>query len=500
MQAVNGAVDPASTLSVPGQPVTKSPSSTVTSPLVPPHPLASSRYNRQLLIPSISLPGQLRIASARVLVVGLGGLGSPAALYLAGAGIHTLGLVDDDVVEESNLHRQIVHREDSVRNAWSKVRSAERAVKELNGGVQVKAYEGRFSGGGSGRSDGHGSMVERVFEDVDWDVVLDCTDNPATRYAINDVCVALRKCLVSGAAQVLSGQLMVLNYEIPDDDPCEGGGGGSSGAVGVEGDRGPCYRCVFPRPPPPEMVRGCSEVGILGPVVGVIGTLMAGEALRVVVEGVEYGRQRKPSMLLYSAWAKDPRMVWRSVGLRGRRADCVACGNEAVVMAKGGRMVRLADVVDGTMDYGGFCGVEEEVGVLGAEERMDAREFFEAQAEKKGRGVVVDVRERHEVEIGAKVDGSVNIPISRILREGFVGRAGEGDEEMQRVLGERDGPVYFVCQRGNDSQIAARKLMDLEGGEATEAGDMGKAKAKAKRWIGDVKGGFVAMEKVVMGQ
>ena len=429
--------------------------------LLPAPPLANSRYNRQILIPQLSLKGQDRLASASVLIIGLGGLGSPASLYLAAAGIGKLGFVDGDVVEESNLHRQIVHVERRI--GMSKVRSAIEGCKSINSTIEYEAFEERLES-------------KRVFEIMQgYDVVMDCTDNPATRYLISDACVVLGKTLVSGAAQRVEGQLMTLFYPIPPNDDADVEFNGESEATVTE--RGPCYRCVFPRPPPPDMVRGCSEIGILGSVVGAIGTLMATEVVKLVVKGEGYGRGRKPSMLLYNAWSEDPRGMFRMVGLRGRRRECVACGNVETLEGKGVEKLSREGIEKGRMDYVAFCGVQEDVKLLGKEQRIGAGEFV-SRAEEGC--VVVDVREEYEFEIGMKVKGSVNVPISRILRDAK--RAYEAEEYFERA--RRDQPVYFVCQRGNDSQIAAQKLID-----------MNTVRGARSRWIGDVEGGFVAMEK-----
>src|SRR5271170_4422414 len=224
------APDQTTALPLPLNPSSPIPKANPSSILLPAHPLASSRYQRQALLPSISILGQTAISAARVLIIGLGGLGSPASLYLAALGVHTLGLVDGDTVELSNLHRQIVHKESTV--GTSKVRSAMSTLKELNSEVKLVAFEERFStanakrivdewrddddgyghehgheGGPSGDSGGGEGAGGRG-----WDIVLDCTDNPATRYLISDACVLAGKVLVSGAAQRTEGQLMVLNY------------------------------------------------------------------------------------------------------------------------------------------------------------------------------------------------------------------------------------------------------------------------------------------------
>lgn len=449
----------------------------------PAPPLASSRYNRQLLIPQISLQGQQRISSSKILIIGLGGLGSPASLYLAGAGVGKLGLMDDDKVEMSNLHRQIVHREDSVTLGMGKVQSAVRGCRELNSQVEVVGHEMSCDVSGVNGADG-----EKLFRIVDgYDVILDCTDNPATRYLISDICVLLGKVLVSGAAQRLEGQLCLLNYPITQHVNEHG--------TGVVVERGPCYRCVFPIPPSPEMVKGCGEIGILGPVVGTIGTLMANEALRYVVKGVEEGR--KPSMLLHNAWSADPRGMFRSISLRGRRKDCVACGDDETLHEKGKSRITREVVMSGRLDYVRFCGVVEDVKVLKREERVTAVEFLKTsdtnttlhekyQSPTWASSVVVDVREPHEVELGAKIGGSVNIPLSQILRQD--GKIAEMDNLL--IEGDKNA-VVFVCQLGNDSQIAAKKLMDFRGDKT----DASKTDGSREMFIGDVVGGFAAIER-----
>lgn len=452
--------------------------------------LASSRYNRQMLIPSISLLGQQRISAARILIVGLGGLGSPASLYLAGAGVGKLGLLDDDDVELSNLHRQIVHREDSVKQGLPKVQSAKRACEELNGECKVVGHEMRLAVGGS-----DGAKVMEVFDG--YDIVLDCTDNPATRYLISDLCVLLSKTLVSGAAQRLEGQVLLLNYAVPP--------AAASMDHTARAERGPCYRCVFPTPPSPDMVLSCGEIGILGPVVGTIGTLMASETLRLIVRGLE--ETRKPTMLLYNAWPADPRSMFRTIGLRGARKDCLACGKEDVLKEKGLKRITKDELVEGRVDYVAFCGVSEDVRILKSGERMSAQEFLHLTAREAGtenhqrvkRPVIVDTREPHEVEMGPKIGGSINIPLTKILRQG------RSIEEMEALLldGKHDS-MLFVCQRGNDSQIAARKMLEArrqryETKAESGADGVGTMNGEDSRiaFIGDIAGGFAAIEKVI---
>jgi adenylyltransferase and sulfurtransferase len=455
-----------------------------TSILIPAPPLAHSRYSRQLLHPAISLPGQHRLLSSSILIIGLGGLGCPAALYLAGAGVGRLGFVDADTVEESNLHRQIAHTEQAANEGWGKVRSVIRACGERNSGVEYVGFEERLAnlnalgilGGEGWGGEGEG-----------WDLVLDCTDNPATRYLISDICVLLGKPLVSGAGQRGEGQMVVLNYptkseegedfDMPEREPVARNGDVNDAPVEKRRkvlERGPCYRCIFPHPPAPEMVHGCNEIGILGPVVGCIGTLMASEAIRLIVKGAHMGHvdeTRRPSMLLYNAWPADPKNMFRTIMMAGRRKGCVSCGEEEVLTKLGKKKV-TREVFEG-MDYGGWCGRVEDVKVLKKDERINAEEFLRRAQD----GRVIDVREEHEIVLGMKVKDSINVPISKIMRD--------PKEVLSRFQADDPSRTYFICHQGNDSQIAARKLMDL-----------GEKEGRIMGWIGDVAGGFVALEKL----
>ena len=562
----------------------------------PTPPLSRSRYQRQLLVPSLGgLSGQTNLLSSRVLIIGLGGLGCPAALYLSGAGIGTLGLMDGDTVELSNLHRQIGHCEASALNHRSKVSSLLDRCRELNSEIEYISHEMHAT---AGSGSGSNSLME-VLRKCAYDVVLDCTDNPATRYLISDCCTVLGLVLVSGAAQRGEGQLVVLN-----DPPTRTGSLTVRGGGGVgEREKGPCYRCVFPRPPPPEMVRGCGEIGILGHVVGTVGILMAGEVVKIISQGRHLSRRTqtqtredldsmstavvngvdpalkpdtdinttstsKPSspspspsqpqphtMLLYNTFASDPRQQFRTITLRGRRKDCPACGDDQVLTAKGITRITADTIEQGRLDYVAFCGgVEQEVRVLKDENRIDAKMFLdlmrqetttreeeeEEENEENEKVLVIDVREKHEVELGAKIHKSVNLPISQILRldgeklfEQFerevIERRGKkkNNKKNKKSHDENDiqknittekisqdhvdndtnnppGPaLYFVCHRGNDSQIAADKFLhhiqrtrQQNPSSPNPNPDQPNLNQVNWSWIGDVKGGFTAMEKL----
>lgn len=185
------------------------------------------RYSRQIILPEVGVEGQLKLNNTSVLIVGAGGLGCPVAVYLTAAGIGCIGLVDYDEVELNNLHRQVLHSEMKVH--WSKVDSAKITLSQLNSSIQVLAYKL------------HLNSTNALCLLANYDIIVDATDNVPTRYLLNDACVLARKPLVSGSALRFDGQLTIYNYE-----------------------NGPCYRCLYPSPPPPETVGNCSESGVLG--------------------------------------------------------------------------------------------------------------------------------------------------------------------------------------------------------------------------------------------
>ncbi|KAF6804312.1 molybdenum cofactor biosynthetic protein [Colletotrichum sojae] len=409
------------------------------------------RYGRQLIIPAVGVKGQLRLKKSKILLVGAGGLGCPAAAYIAGAGAGTIGLVDGDVVEVSNLHRQVAHSTDRV--GISKVQSAITFLKALNPTVTYRAHETHLTP----------QNAEAIVSQ--YDIVLDCTDHPTSRYLISDICVLLRKPLVSASAFRTDGQLIVLNSPAsPRGDP----------------DGGPCYRCVFPRPPPPDSVVSCGEGGILGPVVGVMGVLQALEAIKLVAAGaVDPDLPKKeviaPSLLIFSGAA--PSGPFRSVRMRGRRKDCFACSAESTLS--------LETLRSGSLDYVSFCGVAALVSVLAEEERRTASEYHAAAA--GARHLLLDVRERENFDI-CSIDGAVSVPISTFMKQ--TQAPGDGTQPPPRPEWipadlPDDAPIYVVCRVGNDSQLAARRLKDLglDGG--------------GRRFVGDIKGGMRAWKDEV---
>jgi adenylyltransferase and sulfurtransferase len=265
------------------------------------------RYGRQMLVRGVGAPTQAALRALRVLIVGAGGLGCPAALYLAGAGVGHLSIIDSDIVELSNIHRQVAHAESFV--GVSKAESLRDALRRLNSGIEIVAHCVRFN---------HENASELVSAS---DIVVDCSDNAATRYLVNDACVILRKVLVTGAALGTNGQLSVHN------------------------SAGPCYRCLHPVPPPQVVMGSCADNGVLGPVTGVIGALQAMEVIKCAAAtaststacdvgpaGAGFGDLHTQETLVFESLAQrmlvfdaaDARV--RTVSLRHKSQDCAVCG------------------------------------------------------------------------------------------------------------------------------------------------------------------------------
>ena len=265
------------------------------------------RYSRHLLLPEVGEAGQAKLLKAKVLLIGAGGLGAPASLYLAAAGIGTLGLVDADTVDASNLQRQVIHA--TSRLGMSKVDSAEQVIKDLNPDVKVVGYKERVDS----------SNVERIFKD--WDVIVDGTDNFPTRYLVNDASVFLGKPVVHGSIVRFDGQLTTF---VPPS---------AAKKLGLE--PGPCYRCLYPEPPPPHLAPSCQEAGVLGILPGVIGVLQATEAVKLVL-GI--GEPLIGRLLTYDSL----KMKFRELKLR-RNPECPVCGSKPSITSY--------------IDYEGFCAV-----------------------------------------------------------------------------------------------------------------------------------------------
>jgi adenylyltransferase/sulfurtransferase len=338
------------------------------------------RYSRHLIVPEVGMEGQLKLKAAKVLLVGTGGLGAPLGLYLAAAGIGRIGLVDFDVVDFTNLQRQVIHFTKDVGRP--KIDSAAEKMQALNPNVEIVKHEVALSS-------------ENALDIIkDYDLVVDGTDNFPTRYLVNDACVLLGKPNVYGSIFRFEGQATVFAYE-----------------------GGPCYRCLYPEPPPPGLVPSCAEGGVLGILPGTIGLIQATEAVKLIL-GI--GEPLVGRLLLYDALG----MRFRELKLR-KNPECPICGDHRTI-------TRL-------IDYYQFCGVPQHVPQEAPKQETkvaeDEIEVTEVKA-KLDRGddfVLIDVREPHEYQI-------CNIPAAKLIPLGEVGkRLGELDPEADIVIHCKSG-------------------------------------------------------------
>ena len=352
------------------------------------------RYSRHLIMPEVTAEGQKRLKAARVLCIGAGGLGSPAALYLAAAGVGKLGLVDFDHVDLTNLQRQILHGTKDIGR--SKLESARDRLRDINPDIELQLHECRLSS----------ENAERIV--ADYDIIVDGSDNFATRYLSNDVSVFAKKPNVYGSVFRFEGQTTVFAPHLG----------------------GPCYRCLFPEPPPPESVPNCAQAGVLGVLPGIIGLLQAIEAIKLVV-GI--GDSLVGRLLHFDAL----KVIFRELKLR-RDPQCPVCGENPTIFSP--------------IDYDQFCGAGEDSTVPGIsvqqlKRKMDAGEVFE----------LIDVREPFEFEI-ARINGARLIPLGEIPEH-----ASELDREHTLIVhchsgGRSAHAVQLLKQRGFE------KVYNLEGG------------------------------------
>jgi adenylyltransferase/sulfurtransferase len=358
------------------------------------------RYSRHLLIPDVGLEGQKRLKASSVLVVGTGGLGSPVALYLAAAGVGRIGLVDYDVVDFSNLQRQIIHGESRLGDL--KVDSARDRMLDLNPEIQVDVHNQIFTS-------------ENAFKIAEpYDLIIDGTDNFPTRYLVNDLCVLTGKTNIYGSIFRFDGQASVFDARI-----------------------GPCYRCLFPEPPPPGLVPSCAEGGVLGVLPGTIGSIQATEALKVLL-GI--GEPLIGKLLLYDALD----MSFQTVKLQ-KNPDCKVCGSDPEVTE--------------LIDYEAFCGVpahDHDEGSAGQGWDISPTALHE-KLENGEELRLIDVREPHELEI-SELEEAELIPLGQLASR----------------LSDLDSADEFVlfCKSGTRSTRALeilgsagfKKIKNLKGG------------------------------------
>ncbi len=344
------------------------------------------RYSRHLIIPDVAMDGQKRLKNAKVLAVGAGGLGSPTLMYLAAAGVGTLGIVDFDVVDESNLQRQVIHGQSDVGR--SKAESARDSVREINPLINVQLHQDRLDA----------SNVMDIF--AGYDLIVDGTDNFATRYLVNDACVLLGKPYVWGSIYRFDGQASVFWSE-----------------------HGPCYRCLYPEPPPPGMVPSCAEGGVLGVLCASVGAIQTTEAIKLLT-GV--GESLVGRLMIYDALE----MTYRSVKVR-KDPECPLCGKNPTITE--------------LIDYEAFCGTVSDEAVEAASGATITAAELKQMFDRGEDFLLVDVREPAEFEI-VQIPGAVLIP--------------KGDLPSRLAELPQDKPIVLHCKTGIRS---AESLAVLKG-------------------------------------
>ncbi len=359
-----------------------------------------SRYSRHLILDEVGMEGQRRLKAARVLAIGTGGLGSPLGLYLAAAGVGHIGLVDFDVVDESNLQRQVIHGTKDVGRL--KTASARDRLSEINPHITIETHETRLTS----------ENALGIFRD--YDIVVDGTDNFPTRYLVNDACALLGKPNVYGSIFRFEGQASVFWAE-----------------------RGACYRCLYPEPPPPGLVPSCAEGGVLGVLPGIVGSIQANETIKLILgaEGILLDR-----LLLFDAW----KMKFRELKLR-KNPGCPMCGDKPSIKE--------------LIDYEEFCGMRPKAnaGAAAGPAQITAREL-DARLKRGVDIQIIDVREPHEFEI-ARIPGGRLIPLRQV-----VSRAAEIDASRITVVqckaGVRSAQAIAALQQAGFTGT----LINLQGG------------------------------------
>lgn len=365
------------------------------------------RYVRHIALPGVGRAGQLRLKKAKVLVIGTGGLGSPVCLYLAAAGVGTLGLIDFDVVESSNLQRQVVHGNSTL--GMLKVESAKQRLNDLNADIEINTYAAALD------ADNAPHLIGQ------YDIVVDGTDNFASRYLVNDTCAQLGKPLVYGAIYRFEGQMSVFNHR-----------------------GGPCYRCLFPKSPPPELAPNCSAGGVIGVLPGVVGLIQATEAIKLILD---IGESLAGRLMRFDALT----MKFSEVRFP-RRLDCPSCSPD-----RHGKLAEAGELLCASVNV--------------SRQRLAPDFFIEPQALKtimaraESNHILLDVRDANELEV-CQLPGVLHIPLDEL-------------NERTSVLDTRQ-THYLICYGGRRAERAATILQDagfphvkvLEGG--------------MKRWVQDV--------------
>lgn len=375
------------------------------------------RYSRQMLVPGIGLASQMKFKESRVLVVGCGGLGCPVALYLAAAGVGILRVCDADTIESSNLPRQILHHESSI--GTSKAQSIAQSCKQINSSVEMEPIECLVTG----------DNILKLMEGVD--VVVDATDNVVTRYLINDAAAIKKIPLVSGAALGWDGQVSVFTYNKTT----------------------PCYRCLYPHPPPAASITNCDLAGVVGPVTGIIGSLQSLQVLRILAD---LPPACTDSLLTFSG--TECSKLFRQLKLRQRNHLCIACGDQGTEV--------IYDSENDTMklNYVQFCGGQKQDDknpdlnlLTDPSDRITCNELHNLMSSSSSSAnniLIIDVRPANQFEF-CSLEGSLQIPIDSLLADK------SSDFIAEAIANFKPQEIIFICRRGNDSQLAVQKFKQL---------------------------------------
>lgn len=365
-----------------------------------------NRYHRQIIMEEFGPDRQVKLTQSSAIIIGAGGLGCPAAVYLGAAGIGRLGIVDDDIVEVSNLHRQILHNLNKV--GMLKTESIKEAVLAINPNVHMDTHSVKFTR----------ENAVQIIEN--YDMVIDATDNLLTRYMINDACVVAKKPLISGAALKMDGQLTVYNYD----------------------ERTPCFRCLFPEPPPAGAVGSCSDNGVLGVIPGIIGVQQALEAIKI-------GSGLRPAyagkMLLFDGQLGS----FRHITLAERKSDCGACGSKS-------------ELDRNLINYEEFCGQIQcqksthDNNILSFSQRVSIEQYRDILVDSKENHLLIDVRPLAQSNI-SKFAHAIQIPVLELMRE-----PEECTKRIKKELeSKKTSQIYVVCRKGIASQHGAKMLQSL---------------------------------------
>jgi molybdopterin/thiamine biosynthesis adenylyltransferase/rhodanese-related sulfurtransferase len=364
-----------------------------------------ARYSRHLIMPEVGMAGQRRLKAASVLMIGTGGLGAPVGMYLAAAGVGRIGMVDFDVVEASNLQRQIIHGTNDVGRP--KIESARDRLRDINPHIEIETHETRLTS----------QNALRIF--ANYDIVVDGTDNFPTRYLVNDACVLTGKPNVYGSIFRFEGQASVF-------------------WAAAKNGRGACYRCLYPEAPPPGLVPSCAEGGVLGVLPGIVGAIQANETIKIILGASDILVNR---LLLFDAW----QMKFRELKLR-KDPQCPICGENPTIKE--------------LIDYEEFCGLGAQPQTQSSEPKLEEITASDLkQRLDRGDGIqIIDVREPHEYEI-ARLPGTTLIPLGQV-----VNRMNEIDPSRETVVHCKGGvrsakAIASLRQAGYPG-----RLINLKGG------------------------------------